>query len=241
MRWRLIWYALVGVFFFASFFLGLSLPRTWTDAATAIAPIERWWSIHASHPLLAAFFAGLLLGTVLLPELWIQIKPHLFPLKPQADIAAGDAFMLLFSRSKLARNLVKKGMLTSAVMYESHLTEPQKIAGRLRVELDDRIHSALADARLRAWGRLDGGRPEQEIAVPEWSHIAIDFSPRTLESSPSWVHAYKRNQDPRGRQIAYVGLRFNKAQLLHEFPLRRFNFGRSTYVSFGKDFDEVPI
>jgi hypothetical protein len=241
MRWRLSWYALVGFGFVASFFFGVSMPKDWADAMIAIAPVEQWWNAHAAHPLLAAFFAGLAFGTVLIPELWIQINPHLFPLKPKPDIAAGDAFKLLFSRSKLARRLVKKGMLTRVVMYESHLTEPQKIAGRLRVELTDRIHNALADARIRAWGRLDGSRPEQEIVFTDWRDIEIDFSPRTLESSPSWVHAYKRGPDPGGRKVAYVGLRFNKAQLFREFPLRRFNFGRVSHVSFGKGFDEIPI
>jgi hypothetical protein len=226
MRRRFLWYILIAVGYVASFFFGISIPKNWTDAVTDLAPIEQWWGAHAAHPLLSAFLAGLALGTVLLPELWIQIKPHLFPLNPKADIAAGDAFKLLFKRSKLAHRLVKNGMLTRVVMYESHLTEPQKIGGRLRVELSDLIHNALVNGIITAWGRTDGANPELKIIAPEWGDYEIDFSPRTLEDSPSWVCAYKRGNDPRGRRIGYVGIRFCKKEVFAEFPLRRFNFRR---------------
>jgi hypothetical protein len=241
LRLRFGWYAIVAIVFVLGFFGIFSVPKDSSSALKMLGAIESWWEIHAAYPAVAAFALGLMIGTALLPELWIQVKPHVFPLKPQADITAGDAFKLLFSRSKLARKLVEEGMLTRAVMYESHLTEAQKIAGRLRVELADYIHNALTDARIRAWGRLDGGRPEQEIVFSEWSDVEIDFSPRTLESSPSWVCAYNRGSDPRGRKIAYVGIRFCRKQLLQEFPLRRFNFGRVRYVSFGENFEEIQI
>ena len=240
-RIRFIWYGLVAVVFVLGFFGIWNAPKDWSSTMTAIAPLETWWTAHAAHPLLAAFGAGALLGTVLLPEVLLQLKPHIFPPVQKPDIAAGDAFKLLFSRSKIARHLVKNGMLTRAVISESHLTEPQKIAGRLRVELSDRIHNELATGKLLAWGRTDGPNPERMIAFTEWQDAEIDFSPRTLESSPTWVCAYKRGNDPRGRRIAFVGVRFCRAQLEREFPLRRLKLGRTKYVSFGKDFEEIAI
>jgi hypothetical protein len=226
MRLRFLWYAFVVFGFVASFFFGVSLPKNLADAMTDIAPLEQWWNVHAAHPLLAAFFAGLAVGTVLLPEVWIQIKPHVFPASPRADIAAGEAFKLIFHKSKLADELVRKNLLTRVVMIESHLTEQQKIGGRLRVELADRIHSALASSKITAWGRIDGGNPEREIAFTEWEDAEIDFSPRTLDNSSLWVCAYKRGNDPRGRRIAFVGVRFCKDQLFRQFPLRRLSFRR---------------
>jgi hypothetical protein len=221
MRWRLLWYVVVVFGFVASFFFGVSMPKDMSSAMKIIAPIEEWWQIHAAHPSLSALFVGLAVGTVLLPELWIQLKPHIFPPRLVADISAGDAFKMLFADSKLASHLIKRKLLTRPVRYESHLTSQQIIDERLRVELADRVHNPLADGRLRAWGRLDGGRPESEIAFNEWSGIELDFSPRTLEASPSWVCAHKRENDPRGTRISYVGVRFSKTQLFREFPLRR--------------------
>ena len=166
MRLRFTWYGIVGVGFLLSFFGIIQMPKDWNAAMTALAPIEAWWATHAVHPSLAAFFAGLLVGTILLPELWIEIKPHIFPPALEPDIAAGEAFKLLFESSKLAYDLVKSGTLRP-VQFESHLTEPQKIGSRLRVELADRIHNALADARIVAWGRADGSMPESQISFTD--------------------------------------------------------------------------
>jgi hypothetical protein len=240
MRIRFLWYVGLAVFFLLSFFGVFSMPKDYPSALKMLTTIETWWSAHAAHPVAAAFITGLAIGTALLPELWIQIKPHVFPSPKRPDIAAGTAFMLLFERSRIAHDLVEGGTL-KPVMYETHLSEQEKTGSRLRVELSRRLHDALANNTITAWGRTDGAKPEMQIAFTDWNNFEIDFSPRSLKDSPSWIHAYSRGSDPRGRRIGYVGIRFCKDQLLQEFPLRRLNLGKTTNVSLGKEFDEVKI
>jgi hypothetical protein len=239
-RFKFIWYGFLAVLFALSFFGIWNMPKDSASALKMLDALESWWDVRAAYPAVAAFALGLMFATVLLPEFWLQIKPHMFPPPRRADIAAGTAFMLLVERSKIAHDLVRGGTLRP-VQYESHLSEEEKIGSRLRVELSNLLHDALVNDTVTAWGRTDGANPEMQIPFTEWNRFEIDFSPRTLKDSPLWIHAYNRGNDPRGRRIGYVGIRFCKSQLLQAFPLRRLNFGRTTRVSFGKNFDEVEI
>jgi hypothetical protein len=238
---RIAWGCFVGGCGLLAFFGLFSWPHDSAGVLRLLNTIDGLVFRPAAHTTMFALVIGVALGTIIIPEVWRVLRAHLFPPKPEADIAVGDAFITLFKRSRLACDLVKKGMLTQAVMYESHLTESEKIGGRLRVELSDRLHNALVSGAITAWGRTEGNNPEGKIEAKEWKEIEIDFSPRTLVDSSSWVCAYKRGNDPRGRGIGFVGIRFCKKELFSKFPLRQFSLRRARQVSLGKGFDEIPI
>src|SRR5947208_13104549 len=115
MRWKFLWYALVGALFIASFFFGLSLPKNWNAAVSTLAPVETWWAAHAALPSLAAFFLGLAVGTIFLPALWVQVRPHIFPLKLRPDVDGATAFKEVLAKSRRAKELVRPGKLTVPV------------------------------------------------------------------------------------------------------------------------------
>ena len=83
MRIKYLWYAIVAFFSILGFFGNWSRPKNLADAMNALAEMEQWWSTHTAHPTLAAFFVGLSVSTVLLPEGWRAFWNHL---RPQLDI-----------------------------------------------------------------------------------------------------------------------------------------------------------
>jgi hypothetical protein len=161
MRWKLLWYALVVIGFVASFFFGLSLPKNLESALSALAPIEKWWAGQATHPSLAAFFAGLAVGTILLPELWSQIRPHIFPPKFRPDVDGATAFKEIIAKSQRAKELIGTRQLSIPLRYESHLTDFGINEGRLKVKIADEFHDFLRSGEITAWGTPDGRKPHQ--------------------------------------------------------------------------------
>lgn len=105
-------------------------------------------------PSLAAFAFGLLISTVLLPELWLQIKPHLFPLKPRADTEGATIFKEIIAKSKRAKELIGTGKLTVPLRYESHLTGFGINEGRLEMQITDEFHDFLRSGEITVWGTM---------------------------------------------------------------------------------------
>ncbi len=217
-RWKWVWWAVVGVAWLAAFFGIVSLPKDWNSTLSWLAPAEQWWAVHTAHPTLAAFVTGLAVATVLLPELWSQIYPHLFPPKPKADIAGAAAIERILTRSKWAKKLVKNGQLTNKLMYESHLTANGIIEGRLQLRLMKELHDLLRAGDLIAWGTPDNRQPYQDIKPQEWSDLEIDTSDLERYQTHG-VHAIARRNQSSGLRYGYVWIKFCRKQIDREFPL----------------------
>ena len=188
-------------------------------AVSTLAPVETWWAAHAALPSLAAFFLGLAVGTIFLPALWVQVRPHIFPLKLRPDVDGATAFKEVLAKSRRAKELVRPGKLTVPVMYETHLTEFGVIEGRLKAQIADEFHDLLRQGDITAWGSPDGKKPHQKIKPEEWSEIAIDFDEQDMNYNPPHVHAVKRRNDGRGTVFGYVWVRLNRKQVRKAFPL----------------------
>jgi hypothetical protein len=222
MPWKFLWYALVAIGFVASFFFDLSIPKNWESTLSVLAPIETWWAAHATHPSLSALFVGLAVSTVLLPELWSQIRPHIFPPKLRPDVDGATAFKEIIAKSRRAKALIRTGQLTIPLRYESHLTGFEINEGRLKAQIADEFHDFLRSGEITAWGTPDGRKPHQEIKPEEWSEIEIDFNDRDMDSSPSHVHAVKRGNRASGSAFGYVWIRLCRKQVRGVFPLAWF-------------------
>ena len=249
MRWKLLWYLFVAIAFIATFFFDFSWPQNWRAALSALGPIETWWGAHAGHPILSAFFAGLLLGTVLLPELWLQLRPHLFPAKPRPNLDAGIAFKTILVRSREAKRFARKKENLKPTrdqgwypkMHEQLFSEAEQINQRLKSHFDMRIHDLLRQGQIVAWGRPGRDMPEQEIRAEEWSYMALDFDRKTLENSLPIVHAWKHPNARGMHRFAYANIRFSSIQFYNEFPLSIWSRRKAHANPLRFGVSEIPI
>ena len=217
LRW--LWYACIALGFIATYFGLLEPAKTWKSTTMLVESMETWWSAHAVHPIASAFFAGLAVSTVLLPELCLHLKPVLFPFKPRPDISAADAFLLILARSKLRRKYAKHWkQLAPADRHESSQLESQNIKNRVEAALIRRLHTVLRSGDLKSWGCPPGGTEiEEEIPSEKWAAMEMLFEKRDVESGA--VHAWHSSADPLDRRLAYARIRFCKKQLTRIFPL----------------------
>lgn len=212
--WRLFVIALLAL----SYFGGVSIPRDWETTLSIIALIEAWWAQHAAHPLLAAFAMGLLVGTVLIPALWQQLRPHLFPDKLSPDIDAQDAFDLILSRSKWAKRQRRNWAMMPKAMYEKDRSQSDVIEGRLNQLFQREIRAWLRNEKLACWGSESTSAssihvtPEKPIEPQRWDEIEISFS-----RNPANAAYYATGS--RAGELAFVHLRFCKRQIRRQFPL----------------------
>jgi hypothetical protein len=198
------------------------LPSDWPSIVNATQALEAWWDKHVPLPSLSALGLGLLLSVFLVPEIWRIARPYLFHEKFRRDINAAEGLKKTVSHSRRAKELVRKGMKLSPLMYESHLTEIGIIEARLRAELADEIHDHLRAGDITAWGTPDGKKPYQEIKPEEWSDIKIDFDDPDADRDPPFVHAVKRKHGPAGTVFGYVFVQFCSKQLYRVYPLSYF-------------------
>jgi uncharacterized protein YjeT (DUF2065 family) len=72
---RLAWSALVLVFMALSFF-GV-FPKDWEGAVKGFGTLDEFILVNAKYPGLFALAVGLLIGSVIVPELWRVVRRHL--------------------------------------------------------------------------------------------------------------------------------------------------------------------
>lgn len=218
MRWKLLWYSLVAAGLLASYFLNFDWPPSVGAVMAALTPVETWWAAHAANPLLSAFFVGIGFGTILLPQLWRQVRPHVFPIKLRPDISGPEGFKSVLNQSKRSKELIKKGLLTTPLRYESHLSKDEIIEGRLRKTLAREFHDLLRLGEITAWGTQDGKKPYEKILPDSWSTLEIDFSDFERSENPA-LHAVKNGNQSTGTAYGYVWIKFCGKELYNEFPL----------------------
>jgi hypothetical protein len=199
------WYGVLVIGFVLSFFFGVSPPKDWGSALSFMAPVETWWAAHAAHPLLAAFFAGLLFATVLIPEIWRSVRDHAFPSEPRPDWDLRDAINYLRIRSKWAIGRIYYSTGDDRLLEE---------------DIDEILRDAASQGRISI-----GGRPAQtgvealfsrgtEIKIPfsDLQSMSLDLTTIDDGTAPSGavLRAYSQDQ--------YRFLRVNRRQIYSEWP-----------------------
>ena len=216
LRW--LWYACVALAFLATYVGLFELPKTWAPTIALVASLESWWSTHASHPVASAFLVGLAVSTVFLPELWLHLKPILFPLKPRPDISAAESFLLVLARSKLQRKYSRHWKQLLPADHESSGLESQNRKSRVEAALIRRLHTVLRSGDLKSWGcPTTRTEFEEEIPSEKWTAMEMRFERRDVEGGT--VHAWHSNTDLRDKRVAYTRIRFCKKELTRIFPL----------------------
>lgn len=218
MRWRIIWAICVATAAFVAYLFNFDWPPKFGVVVSALAQLESWWSAHAANPILSAFLVGVLLGTAFLPELWLQIRPHLLPLKIRPDLDGAEAFKTITLKSRRAKELVKGGLLTKPLGYESHLTELGVIEGRLRQQIENELHDLLRLGEITAFGTPDGKKPYEKIEPSNWSALSLDLSDIDRDGSPA-MHAAKIDAGTGVMSYGYVWIKFCSRELYREYPL----------------------
>jgi hypothetical protein len=211
------WNLAVAAGFIATFF-GVPLPKDFGATLSALAPIEAWWWHNAAHPILAAFAAGLLVSTVLIPWIWRHVRPHLFPDKLAADIGALPAFELILSRSKWAKRHRKNWRDMPPDRYEKGRSESELIEGRLNQLFRGELRNWLRNETLACWGSESTSAttihitPEKPIEPQRWDEMEISFE--SGHANAAYYVAGRRNGE-----LAFVNLRFCERQIRRQFPL----------------------
>ena len=143
-------------------------------------------------------------------------------MKPRPDIEGGALLNEIISKSKRAKVLVKKNLLTVPLAYETHLSEEEVIENRLLKKIIDEIRDLLRSGDMTAWGTPDNKRPYQQIAPEEWVDIELTGDYRLLDGPRPQLHAVYRGNSPTGSAFKYVWLRFCRKQALEYFPVALF-------------------
>jgi hypothetical protein len=68
-RFKIVWWLLLAAFTVAGFF-GVPLPKDWDSAKAWLTSIDNWIIHTARYPGLFALALGLVLGSVIIPEVW---------------------------------------------------------------------------------------------------------------------------------------------------------------------------
>jgi hypothetical protein len=202
---KYLWYCIPVIGFVLTFFFGISLPKDWASALSFMAPVETWWAVHAAHPLLAAFFVGLLFATVLLPEIWRVLRDHLLPSEPRPDWDLRDAADYLRVRSKWA------------IGHVYYCTGEDRL---LEQDIDEVFRDAASQGRISIWGRpgqtgveaLFSRGTEIKIPSPDLQSMSLDLTTIDDDTAPNGavLRAYSQDQ--------YRFLRVNRREIYREWP-----------------------
>jgi hypothetical protein len=199
------WYSVPVIGFVLSFFFGVSLPKDWGSALSFMAPLESWWTAHAAHPLLAAFFAGLLFATVLFPEIWRALRDHVFPSEPRPDWDLRGAINYLRIRSKWAIGRIYYSTGEDRLLEE---------------DIEEVLRDVASQGRISIWGRpgqtgveaLFSRGTEIKIPLSHLQSMSLDLTTIDDGTAPNGavLRAYSQDQ--------YRFLRVNRREIYSEWP-----------------------
>lgn len=200
---KYFWYCLTALGFVLSFFFGVSPPKDWGSALSFLARVESWWTTHAGHPSLAAFFAGLSFGTIFIPEIWRVLKDHTFPSEPRPDWDLRDAVSYLRIRSEWAVGRVYYDAADDRLIEQ---------------EVDEVLRDAASQGRISIWGRLTltgadalfSRGTEIKISAPDLQDMSFDLTTIVDSTAPNGAVLTLHSQDQ------YRFLRVNRREIYHE-------------------------
>jgi hypothetical protein len=168
-------------------------------------PVESWCAAHAAHPLLAAFLAGLLFATVLLPEIWRVLRNCSFPSEPRPDWDLRDAVNYLRIRSKWAIGRIYYSVGEGRLIEE---------------DIDEILRDAASQGRIWIWGRptqtgveaLFSRGTEIKIPFSDLPGMSLDLTTIDDDTAPNGavLRAYSQDQ--------YRFLRVNRREIYGEWP-----------------------
>lgn len=142
--------------------------------------------------------------------------------QPVPDLPVVEAFNTALSQSKWAKELAESPERMPEGIYENSMdSDAERIAGRLRRQLNKAIHDALRLNQLTAWGRPRTGAPREPIAPEKWSEIFLDFDQNFIrvQSQPFIGALYFPHAKRDGSSLAYFDVMFSRSQFFTTFPL----------------------
>jgi hypothetical protein len=201
---KYLWYCVPVIGFVLSFFFGFSPPKDWGAAMSFVAPVESWWAAHAVHPVLAAFFAGLLFGTVLLPEIWRIVRDTHFATEARPDWDLREAVDHLRVRSKWAIGRI-------------YYTDKGRL---LEEDIEEVLRDAASQGRIMIWGRptptgveaLFSRGTEIKVPFPDLQSMSLDLTTIDDSTAPNGAVLRAHSQDQ------YRFLRVNRREIQSEWP-----------------------
>jgi hypothetical protein len=135
-----------------------------------LTSVDQWLFVHVAHPTLFALVVAFVLGTVIFPEAFHLLKPHMFPKSPKPDIKINAAidYIVNDSSSKLKQP-----------------PPPRREGGRRLIETGVQhsdalrlIYEKLANGEFHVWGL-------REITT----HIANQFEASLKLIQPNYWNA----------------------------------------------------
>lgn len=146
--WRGLWHVFVFCFGFFSL-VGFPLPKAWNPVADWMVSLDVWVINHVAYPGLFAIFAGLLIGTIIIPDFWALARPRLL----------GPAH----SRPDLTLREVVRLILGVAIGTEAEQNVQRGEIG----DLLDQLREAASRSHLTVWGsKTAPGKPGANPAPP---------------------------------------------------------------------------
>lgn len=162
--WRGLWHVFVLCFGFFSL-VGFPLPKAWNPAADGMVSLDVWIINHTAYPGLFAIFAGLLIGTVIIPDLWALARPYLMgPARSRPDMTLREVVRLFLGAA-------------------SGTVAEQAAQGEEVADLLNQLREAAGREHLTVWGRKTApGNPAAGAALLEpipggfWEAHKIDLA-----------------------------------------------------------------
>jgi hypothetical protein len=222
---KYLWWAILVIVGGLSFFGIVSLPKDWGSAEMLLTSIDQWLFAHAAHPTLFALVIAFVFGTVIAPEAFQLLKPHIFPKSPKPDMKINDAIDYIVNdsssqlkqpsppRSEEGRRLIETGVQHSDAL-------------RL-------ISEKLANGEFHAWGlreitsRIPNQfeTPRKPIPTNYWDVMALH--PMTCFHDTERAAQTIKSPGPIGH-LSYAGLMLCRDEVIRSF--RKKNIARRAWA-----------
>jgi hypothetical protein len=174
-RWA--WRACPPIIMLASYF-GVPLPKSWGVTLDWVRFIDLWIIQHAAYPSLFALSVGLLLGTVIVPDVWRHIQQSIAAPLPDMPISAAIDYIVNDSRASLKRSkppeMEEYGPAKGQVIQERGVEHRDAL---------NKLHERLISGDIIAWGRQEimpptmlptFSQPIRQIAKDYWDAAFLD-------------------------------------------------------------------
>jgi hypothetical protein len=150
--WRAFWAACTALSFFGLAFW----PSNWSAAKLMLQHIDHWIFAHAASPSLFALCVGLAIGTIIIPDVWSEIKRHFFPTKPEAGTKIKNAIDYLVNDS---RAHLKKARRSELMQTGPAKGQYVHMSGVEHSDAVSKLNEKMNSRDLLVWGhRQFGGR-----------------------------------------------------------------------------------
>lgn len=207
---KICWWAAFFAYGLLLFF-NFPIPRDLGSLMSLFIDFDVWLLTRDISPTSAGVFLGLLIGTIIVPEVWRYFVEQIAPFDPKAPDTDADKvidYIVNDSRQPVEPSLkiFEDGQVVQNIGSE-HMD-----ANRL-------LNEAAADGRVKLWGRRgmdplsSAHRYEKQYRIiPQeyWINAEIDWW-NSLD--PNWPQTKPSHGDPANVFIPYRSLRLNNRQV----------------------------